>query len=62
MLLKIPFVISIRIFVSINVGREIFKRVSSKLDNDKFAMNYGFLDLYQNKHPFLEHLSLIDIA
>ena len=62
MFLKIPVFISSHRFVLVNVGRKTFKRVSSNLDNNIFPTNYGFLELYQNRTPFLEHLSLIDTA
>ena len=60
MLLNLPLVISSCSFVSINVGRKIFKRVSSNLDNNKFPIGSGFLEQYQKRLPFLEHLSLIE--
>ena len=62
MLLKIPLVISSCSFVSDNVGRKILKRVSSNSDNNKFLTGSGFLEHYQNRPPFLEHLSLIETA
>ena len=62
MLLNIPLVISSHSFVSVNVGRKIFKRVSSNSDNNKFPTGSGFLEHYQNRPPFLEHLSLIETA
>ena len=40
-LLKIPLVISSRSFVSINVGRKIFKSVYLNSDNDKLSMKSG---------------------
>ena len=61
MLLKLPLVI-FSIFVSINVGRKIFKRVSSNSNNKKLQTISRFLELYQNKILFLEHLSLIGSA
>ena len=44
MLLKLPLVISSRSFVSVNVGRKIFKRVSSNSDNNKFPTGSGFVE------------------
>ena len=44
MLLKLPLVISSRSFVSVNVGRKIFKRVSSNSNNNKFPTNFGFFN------------------
>ena len=62
MLLKLPLIISSRSFVSVNVGRKIFKRDSSDSNNNKFPTGSGFLEHYQKRPPFLEHLSLIEIT
>ena len=62
MLLKLPLVIYRCSFVSVNVGRKIFKRVSSDLDNNKFSTSSMFLEQYQKRPPFLKHLSLIETA
>ena len=60
MLLKLPLVVCSRKFVSLNVGRKVFRKISR--DGMQFSSENTFFQHYQ-KRPFsLEHLSLIEIA
>jgi ATP-dependent DNA helicase PIF1 len=60
MLLKLPLVVCSRKFFSLNVGRKVFKKVSN--DPHPFSSPDSFLEIYQNRPSFLDHLSMIEIA
>jgi len=58
MLLKLPLVVCSRKFVSLNVGRNIFRKISR--DGLQISSKNTFVQHYQKRPFFLEHLSLIE--
>ena len=60
MFLKLPLVVCSRNFFPLNVGREVFQRLST--EPHKFSSHNGFVDIYRNHPDFLEHLCMIETA
>jgi len=60
MLLKLPLVVCSRQFVSLNVGRKVFRKISR--DGLHCSSENTFVQNYQKRPSFLDHLSLIETA
>jgi hypothetical protein len=58
MLLKLLIVVCSRELFSLNVGRNVFKKVSN--DAHRFSSSDSFIQIYQNRPSFLDHLSMIE--
>lgn len=58
MFLKQPLVVCSRKFVSLNVGRKVFRKISR--DGLQCSPENSFVQHYQKRPFFLEHLSLIE--
>jgi ATP-dependent DNA helicase PIF1 len=58
MLLKLPLVICSRKFVSLNVGRKVFKKIPN--NPHQFSSPNTFVETYQQRPTFIEHLCLIE--
>lgn len=57
MLLKIPLVVWSQKFVSLNVGRNVFRKIS--MDGLEFSSKKTFVQHYEKRPFLLKHLSLI---
>jgi ATP-dependent DNA helicase PIF1 len=58
MLLKLPLVLCSRKFVSLNVGRKVFRKFPK--DPHQFSSPNSFVQTYQQRPSFIEHLCLIE--
>ena len=57
MLLKLPLVVYSLKFVSLNVGRKVFRKISR--DGMQCSYENTFVQHYQKRHFFLEHLTFL---
>jgi hypothetical protein len=58
MLLKLPHVLCSQKFVSLNIGRKVFKKNSK--DTHQFSSPNNFVEKYQQRPYFIKHLCLIE--
>jgi hypothetical protein len=58
MLLNLPLVLCSRFFVSLNVGRKVFKKVPK--NPHQFSSPNSFVEMYQQRPDFIDHLCLIE--
>ena len=62
MLLELPLVESSRVFVTLNVSREVFKPVIKNEENDDEAHLKLFIEGYMDRPYAMESVTLIDAA
>ena len=58
MFLRLPLVVFSQKFVSLNVGRKVFRKISR--DSIQWSSQNTFIQHYQKRPFFLGHLSLIE--